>query len=48
MRPSSDSSISSLRRAKLTRAPLTTERSSAMRVVEADEAVIEDLDLVVG
>src|SRR5512133_3100071 len=30
IRPSSDSSISSLRRAKLTRAPLTTERSSAI------------------
>src|SRR5436190_23233268 len=30
MRPSSDSSISSLRRAKLTRAPLTTDRSSAI------------------
>src|SRR5215471_807888 len=29
IRPSSDSSISSLRRAKLTRAPFTTERSSA-------------------
>src|SRR6185437_2386126 len=30
IRPSSDSSISSLRRAKLTRAPFTTERSSAI------------------
>src|SRR6059058_4867930 len=30
MRPSSDSSISSLRRAKLTRAPLMTDRSSAI------------------
>src|SRR4029077_13089447 len=30
IRPSSDSSISVLRRAKLTRAPLTTERSSAI------------------
>src|ERR1044071_4462195 len=30
IRPSSDSSISSLRRAKLTRAPLTTESSSAI------------------
>src|SRR5690348_6700133 len=30
IRPASESSISSLRRAKLTRAPLTTERSSAI------------------